>query len=37
LGGCRLNPQLAKAVTSRLGSTNADRAVSGFVGQFQHR
>lgn len=32
-GGCRLNPQLAKVVASRLATMNADRPVAGFLKQ----
>jgi CRISPR-associated protein Cas1 len=34
-GGCRLNPQLAKVVASRVATMSADRAVNGFLGQLR--
>jgi hypothetical protein len=33
LGGCRLNPQMAKVVASRLATLSAEQAVNGFLGQ----
>jgi CRISPR/Cas system-associated endonuclease Cas1 len=33
LGGCRLNPQLAKVVAGRLATMSAEGAVNGFLKQ----
>jgi CRISPR-associated protein Cas1 len=34
-GGCRLNPQLARAVAGRLATLSAERAVNGFLEQLR--